>query len=60
MDSSLAKRPKATNDTIWLFPKTRGPILVVPLLRIIVYLGLFWGPLFMETPILKFMVLQLC
>ena len=31
---------------IWL-----GPILVVPIIRTIIYLGLFWGPLFMEAPI---------
>ena len=38
-------------SSIWRLPKTRGPILVVLVIRIIVYLGLFWGPLFMETPI---------
>ena len=36
---------------IWLFPTIRGPILVVPIIRTIIYLGLFWGPLFMEAPI---------
>ena len=39
----------------WLFPKIRGPILVVPIIRTIVYLGLFWGPLFMEAPTLESM-----
>ena len=34
----------------WLFPKIRGPILVVPIIRTIAYLSLFWGPLFMEAP----------
>ena len=38
-------------NPIWLFPKTRGPILIVPIIRIIVYLDLFSGPPFMETPI---------
>ena len=27
------------------FPKIRGPILGVPIIRIIVYWGLYWGPL---------------
>ena len=35
---------------IWLFPKIECPSLVVPIMRTIVYLGLFWGPLFMEAP----------
>ena len=30
---------------IWEFPKIRGTILGVPIIRIIVYWGLFWGPL---------------
>ena len=34
----------------WLFPIIRGPILVVPTKRILAYLGLFEGPLFMESP----------
>ena len=31
--------------TIWEFPKIRGTLLGVPILRIIVYRGLYWGPL---------------
>ena len=30
---------------IWGFPKTRGTILGVPIIRTIVYWGLYWGPL---------------
>ena len=31
-------------NPIWEFPKTRGTILGVPIIRIIVYWGLYWGP----------------
>ena len=30
---------------IWVFPKIRGTILGVPIIRIIVYWGLYWGSL---------------
>ena len=30
---------------IWGFPKIRGTFLGVPIIRIIVYWGLYWGPL---------------
>ena len=30
---------------IWGFPKIRGTILRVPIIGIIVYWGLYWGPL---------------
>ena len=30
---------------IWEFPKIRGTFLGVPIIRIIVYWGLYWGPL---------------
>ena len=30
---------------IWGFPKFRGTILGVPIIRIIVFWGLYWGPL---------------
>ena len=39
------------SSSIWLFPKIRGPILLVPIIKTIIYLGLFWGPLFMEASI---------
>ena len=42
---------------MWLFPQIRGPILVVPIIRTIIYLGSFWGPLFMEGPICCMFVL---
>ena len=29
----------------WEFPKIRGPFLGVPIIRIIVFWGLYWGPL---------------
>ena len=34
--------------------KTEGPPFGSPVIRIIVYLGLFWGNLFMEPPMLWF------
>ena len=33
------------------FPKIRSSIMGVPIIRIIVFGGLYWGPLFWETPI---------
>ena len=30
---------------IWGFPKSRGTILGVPIIRTIVFRGLYWGPL---------------
>ena len=37
---------KVTLDVryIWGFPEIRGTILGIPIIRIIVYLGLYWGP----------------
>ena len=35
------------------FPKNRGTILGVPIIRIIVVWGLYWGPPFWETTIQK-------
>ena len=35
---------------MWLFPKIKGLILVVPIIRIITYLGLFWGPHLWSPP----------
>ena len=32
-------------DSIWGFPKIRGTFLGVPIIRIIVFWGLYWGPL---------------
>ena len=29
---------------MWGFPEIRGTILGIPIIRIIVYLGLYWGP----------------
>ena len=31
-------------ECIWGFPKIRGTILGVPIIRIIIYWGLYWGP----------------
>ena len=36
---------------IWEFLKIRGNFLGVPILRLIVFGGLYWGPLFWETTI---------
>ena len=37
---------------IWRFPKIRGTILGVPIIRTIVFWGLYWGPVFWESTIL--------
>ena len=29
---------------MWGFPKIRGTILGVPIIRTVIYLGLYWGP----------------
>ena len=36
---------------IWGFPQIRGTILGVPIIRTIVFWGLYWGSLFWETTI---------
>ena len=36
---------------IWEFPKIRGTVLGVPILRTIVFGALYWVPLFWETTI---------
>ena len=38
------------------FPKTRGPLLGVPIIRVIVFWGLFWGPLILGNYQLGFRV----
>ena len=35
----------ASRDNIWGFPKIRGTFLGVPIIRTIVYWGLYWGTL---------------
>ena len=32
------------SKSVWEFPKIRGTILGVPILRIILFWGLYWGP----------------
>ena len=43
---------RRTSDlrNMWGFPRIRGTIMGVPIIRIIVFGGLYWGPLFWETP----------
>ena len=42
--------PPSTEQRLkWGFPKIRGTFLGVPMIRIIVYWGLQWGPLFWES-----------
>ena len=36
---------------IWRFPEFRGAILEVPIIRIILFWGLYWGLLYKETTI---------
>ena len=42
LSSSSLAQPKKGN--IWGFPKIRGTFLGVPIIRTVVYLGLYWGP----------------
>ena len=35
--------------TIWGFPKIRGTFLGVPIIRTIVFWGLYWGPLILRN-----------
>ena len=44
---------------VWGFPKIRGTALVIPIIRLTVYWGLYWVPLFSETTI-YLMVWELC
>ena len=37
--------PKLLKGVIWRFPRIGGTLLGVPLIRIIVFWGLYWGPL---------------
>ena len=50
-----ARRPQALRSRMqyskWGFPKIRGTILGVPIIRTIVFGGLYWVPLFWETTI---------
>ena len=48
-----AEFPKNAARKIWGFPKIRGTFFGVPIIRIIVFWGLYWVPLFWETTILK-------
>ena len=44
------KRP-ALPDSRWGFPKIRGTVLGVPIIRTIVFWGLYWGsPYFWKLP----------
>ena len=40
-----AELTAAPDSLIWGFPKIRGSMLGVPIIRTIVYWGLYWGPL---------------
>ena len=61
MSSALVHRkpePQKPFKLIWGFPKIRGTILGVPIIRTIVFGGLYWVPLFWEITILSlFLVL---
>ena len=37
--------PSCNKGTMWRFPKIRGTILGVPIIRTMVYWGLYWGTL---------------
>ena len=41
----LAFRGTCIHVYIWGFPKIRGTLLRVPIIRTIVFWGLYWGPL---------------
>ena len=42
---AVAAEPGPNGYQTWGFPKIRGTFLGVPIIRIIIYWGLFWGPL---------------
>ena len=49
----VSSRPVLLDPTIWLFPKNRGPILGVPIIRIIddhSVFGSIWKPLRFGNP----------
>ena len=43
------KRRDAPRKCIWGFPKIRGTILGVPVIRTMVFWGLYWGPLILAN-----------
>ena len=52
LDCTLGKPLPQSQEAMWIarlviwgFPKIRGTILGVPIMRIIVFWGLYWGPL---------------
>ena len=47
--ASLPHSPLSTRNLTWWFTKIRGTILGVPIVRTLVFWGLYWGPLFRET-----------
>ena len=47
----LGCRPCVCGFNIWRFPNTRGTFVGVPIIRIIVFGGVYRGPLFRETTI---------
>ena len=48
-EQSPRKQQLLEDRDIWLLPEIEGPMLVVPITKTTVYLGIFWGPLCMET-----------
>ena len=45
MEVGTCARPVAVGQSIWGFPKIRGTILGILIIGIIVFWGLYWGPL---------------
>ena len=43
--AALLTEPILLGFDIWGFPKIRGTSLGVPIIRIILFWGLYWGPL---------------
>ena len=47
----LGSDSRFPRGSIWEFPKMRGTLFGVPIVRILLFRVLYWGPLFSETPI---------
>ena len=51
---SRANRGTLAKMPIWELPKIRGTLLGVPIIRMIIFWGPYWGPLFWESTISEF------
>ena len=49
--NNRGRSPYEENLSIWGVPKIRGTFLGVPIIRTVVFGGLYWGPLFWQSTI---------